>query len=86
MIIMFESLEPMFKLLERLGRMMCVCVPDKFILLNCQKFSVVIHNPKAIFAKSVKQWFSAQVGIGDDIGYVRLVINSAGFGNQSKGL
>ena len=42
-----------------------MCVPDNFILLNCQKFSVIIYNPKAIF---VKQCFPFLVGIDDVIG------------------
>ena len=45
-----------------------MCVPDNFILLNCQKFSVITYNPKVIFVKFVKQCFPPSVSTGDGIG------------------
>ena len=45
-----------------------MCVPDNFILLNCQKFSVITYNPKVIFVKFVKQCFPPAVSTGDGIG------------------
>ena len=45
-----------------------MCVPDNFILLNCQKFSVITYNLEVIFVKFIKQSFPPSVSTGNGIG------------------